>query len=120
MSKAIALLFALVVMTLAGGPMSFQFGNNLASLTRSGPRYNGVVAINCAGGAGGYDFTFSGLPAGWVANGNAITIPNIVNVVGSYVVRARVTDDLGNVLEGDIKLVVNGVNVVIQSAAGNT
>lgn len=122
MFKAVALIFALAILASAGGQseLSFQLGNNLAALTRSGSRYNGVVNIGCQGGQGAYRFNFSGLPAGWSADGNAITIPNIVNVVGAYVIRARVTDEAGNVLEGDIRLVINGVNVIVQSSNGNT
>lgn len=120
MIKAVALLFALAIMVSAGGPLTFQLGNNLAALTRSGSRYNGLVTLGCQGGSGQYSFSLSGLPAGWSADGNTITIPNIVNVVGNYVVNARVSDSNGNVLEGRINLVINGVNVVIQSTAGAT
>ncbi len=125
MLKAVALLLSLAILASAGGnrggsELTFQLGNNLASLTRSGSRYNGIVNIGCQGGQGAYRFNLSNLPSGWSADGNAITIPNIVNVVGAYVIRARVTDEAGNVLEGDIRLVVNGVNVIVQSSNGNT
>ena len=98
MNKIIVVFLALVVLASAGQPLMFQLGNNLASLTQSGSRYNGVVSLECQGGSGVYNFALSGLPAGWTANGNTITIPNIVNVVGNYVISARVTDSAGNVL----------------------
>lgn len=69
MSKTIILLVALALIasveTRKG--LNFQFGNNLASLTRSGSRYNGVVVVPCSGGDGAYTYAFSGLPAGWTA-----------------------------------------------------
>lgn len=97
MLKAVALLLSLAILASAGGnrgdsELTFQLGNNLASLTRSGSRYNGIVNIGCQGGQGAYRFNLSNLPSGWFADGNAITIPNIVNVVGAYLIRARVTD----------------------------
>ena len=124
MMKVVALLFALTILVSAGGAgrngLTFQLGNNLAALTRSGSNYNGVLTLGCQGGSGAYSFALSGLPSGWAANDNSITIPNIVNVIGTYVIRAKVTDlNTGLVLEGDISLVINGVNVVIQSSAGN-
>jgi len=120
MSKVIALVLTLVVLASAGGPLAFQFGENNAFITRSGSRYNGLLSLNCYGGAGRYYYALSGLPTGWVANDNTITIPNIVSLAGSYVIRAKVTDEQGNVLEGDIRLVINGAKVLVQSASGNT
>lgn len=122
MNKTIVVLLALTIVALAGNSrgLRFQLGNSIATVISSGSRYNGAVAVQCDGGNGGYSYSFSGLPNGWTSQGNVITIPNIVNVVGEYVIRARVTDASGAVLEGDIRLVVNGVNVVIQSANANT
>lgn len=121
MNKTIVLLLALVTLAFAGRPsrLSFQYGNSLATLVGAGSRYNGVIAIQCVGGNGGYRYTLSELPNGWSASGNIISIPNIVNVVGEYVIRARVTDASGAVLEGDIRLIINGVNVVVQSSNSN-
>jgi hypothetical protein len=119
MIKVVALILSLAIVVSAGGQLAFQLGNNLAALTRSGSRYNGAVTLGCTGAQGNYRFAFSGLPAGWTADGNTLSIPNIVNVVGNYLIKARVSDDAGNVLEGNINLIINGVNVVIQSSNTN-
>lgn len=123
MNKTIVILLALLFLAFAGNAPSklmFQFGNSLATLVGNGSRYNGVVAVQSVGGNGGYKYSLSGLPNGWSASGNIISIPNIVNIVGEYVIRAKVTDSTGAVLEGDIKLIINGVNVLIQSSNANT
>jgi hypothetical protein len=64
----------------------------LASLTNTGSKYNGVVSLQSVGGSGTYRFDISSLPAGWTAQANAITIPNIVNLKGTYTIKAKVTD----------------------------
>ncbi len=78
-----------------------------------------MLRILSNGGTGGYNYFISGLPSGWTADGNVITIPNIINVVGSYIVKARVSDSNGNVLESDLRLVIRGVNVFIQANINN-
>lgn len=122
MQKLLALLLSILIIGSSAnqGQLAFQFGNNLASLTRMNNQYGGVVNLVCLGGVGQLNYSLSGLPNGWSSSGNQITIPNIVNTVGSYVIKARVSDSAGNVIQGDIRLVINGVNVVIQSATNNT
>jgi len=122
MQKLLAIFLSILIVGSSAnqGQLAFQFGNNLASLTRQNNQYGGVVNLVCLGGVGQLNYSLSGLPNGWSSSGNQITIPNIVNTVGSYVIKARVSDSAGNVIQGDIRLVINGVNVVIQSATNNT
>lgn len=93
MSKTILLLLALIFASYGMSPIKFQLGNGLAELTRRGNNYNGIVPVNCLGGVGQLRYIFRNLPTGWdVQNGNTLVIPNIVNVVGTYVIRAVVSD----------------------------
>lgn len=57
------------------------------------------------------------MPRGWAQKGNSLVIPGILNVNGQYDISARVEDSEGNIVEGNIKLTINGVIVNVQSSA---
>ena len=105
MSKTVILLVALLVLTIASGPVKFRFGRSLAKLVRSQGHYE----IKCEGGSGKYNVKVENLPEGWSQNGNVLLIPNILNLKATYTFRASVSDSEGNKLSENVILRINGV-----------
>lgn len=80
MKGATLLLLAILAMT------SVFAGNNLQlihhNVVARAHGTDGRVQVHCNGGSGQYSYQFNGLPQGWSAAGNTISIPNINNISG--------------------------------------
>lgn len=80
MKGTTVLLFAFLAITtvFARGNMQLQFGSYVARAVGTAGR----VSVVCTGGSGDYNYQFTSLPAGWSANGNILTIPDINSIRG--------------------------------------
>ena len=122
MKGATLLLLAFLVMTSVFAKGNLQLIHQDVVARASGT--SGRVQVHCNGGSGQYRYQFNGLPQGWNASGNTISIPNINNISGQeFTIGVRVVDAAtGEVLNSNIILSVNGVRVGINEggAVGGT
>ncbi len=100
---------------LAGSTLQVGVSGNAASLYRANSQYSGRVALDCTGGSGSYRFEITNLPSGWTAQNNVINVPNINGVMGDFTIGVKVTDSAANVFQGNVKISINGINVVVAS-----